>query len=466
MIKYLFPERIIKSERVTGVNNLTVKKPLQIGLKEKRLAVFKKGSFVILDFGKELKGSLRLLTLKNNGAKVRVRYGESVTETMSDIGEKNATNDHSVRDFYIDPPTYSDQTYISSGFRFIRIDVYEGELLVKSAVATSENFDKKPIYVYNGKDEEIKKIFDTAKRTVELCACSDYVWDGVKRDRLVWYGDLHPETLSLTTVFGKTKQVENSISLARKEYKLPDWLNGFPSYSMWWIIVVCDYYFMTGCKKFTEKQLDYMSGLIVEMDKYVKETGEINYPFYFTDWATFETPAAVEGVRAINVIAVKKAIELFKEFNSDVSVAENLLKKLNKKEVETFGKKQIIALKCLAKGKTEREDFNGLTKGGAEGFSAFMSYYILKAIAMYDKDKAVALMKEYFGKMIELGATTFWEDFDITWAKNAFRIDELPVSGKDDIHGDFGAYCYKGFRHSLCHGWSSGVIKFIKEYCD
>ena len=95
-----------------------------------------------------------------------------------------------------------------------------------------------------------------------------------------------------------------------------------------------------------------------------------------------------------------------------------------------------------------------------------MSYYILKAIAMYDKDKAVALMKEYFGKMIDLGATTFWEDFDITWAKNAFRIDELPVSGKADIHGDFGAYCYKGFRHSLCHGWSSGVIKFIKEYCD
>jgi hypothetical protein len=27
-----------------------------------------------------------------------------------------------------------------------------------------------------------------------------------------------------------------------------------------------------------------------------------------------------------------------------------------------------------------------------------------------------------------------------------------------------GAYCYKGFRHSFCHGWSVGVICFIKEF--
>lgn len=27
--------------------------------------------------------------------------------------------------------------------------------------------------------------------------------------------------------------------------------------------------------------------------------------------------------------------------------------------------------------------------------------------------------------MLDLGATTFWEDFDINWKKNAARIDEL-----------------------------------------
>ena len=29
------------------------------------------------------------------------------------------------------------------------------------------------------------------------------------------------------------------------------------------------------------------------------------------------------------------------------------------------------------------------------------------------------------------------------------------------MHGDYGAFCYKGFRHSFCHGWSSGVVPFL-----
>ena len=37
-------------------------------------------------------------------------------------------------------------------------------------------------------------------------------------------------------------------------------------------------------------------------------------------------------------------------------------------------------------------------------------------------------------------------------------------AGKKDIHGDFGAYCYKGFRHSLCHGWASGPTSWLTEY--
>ena len=30
------------------------------------------------------------------------------------------------------------------------------------------------------------------------------------------------------------------------------------------------------------------------------------------------------------------------------------------------------------------------------------------------------------------------------------------MAGKKDIHGDYGEFCYPGFRHSLCHGWASG----------
>ena len=74
------------------------------------------------------------------------------------------------------------------------------------------------------------------------------------------------------------------------------------------------------------------------------------------------------------------------------------------------------------------------------------------------------MMKEYYGKMLKLGATTFWEDFDIAWAENAGRIDEMPTADKKDVHADYGAFCYKELRHSFCHGWSSGVIPFIMRH--
>lgn len=66
--------------------------------------------------------------------------------------------------------------------------------------------------------------------------------------------------------------------------------------------------------------------------------------------------------------------------------------------------------------------------------------------------------------MLDLGATTFWEDFDLNWLPNASRIDEIVPAGKKDIHGSFGAYCYKNFRHSFCHGWASGPTSWLSEY--
>ena len=106
-----------------------------------------------------------------------------------------------------------------------------------------------------------------------------------------------------------------------------------------------------------------------------------------------------------------------------------------------------------------------LRENGAEGFSTFMSYYLLSAMAKCTStEETLQALCDYYGAMLDLGATTFWEDFDLAWAKNAFRIDELPVEGKSDVHGDNGNYCYKGFRHSLCHGWASGPVAFLTEH--
>ena len=92
-----------------------------------------------------------------------------------------------------------------------------------------------------------------------------------------------------------------------------------------------------------------------------------------------------------------------------------------------------------------------------------MAYYILKADAAAGGRNMLSIIKEYYGGMLSRGATTFWEDFDVEWLTGSGRIDEFTPKGKKDLHGDFGQFCYKGFRHSLCHGWSCGPLSFLFE---
>ena len=90
---------------------------------------------------------------------------------------------------------------------------------------------------------------------------------------------------------------------------------------------------------------------------------------------------------------------------------------------------------------------------------------MLKAKALAgDYVGALEALREYYGGMLKMGATTFWEDFDIEWMENSAPIDDLVPEGMNDIHGDFGNYCYKNFRHSLCHGWSSGPCPYLSHY--
>ena len=121
----------------------------------------------------------------------------SISECYSTVGEKNAGNDHSPRDFVVKIPFMSDLTFGQSGFRFARVELLsENPVLVKNifAVNTLPMFEKEA--VIKTSDEELNRIIDTASYTLKLNLQNGYIWDGIKRDRLVWCGDLHQEIVN------------------------------------------------------------------------------------------------------------------------------------------------------------------------------------------------------------------------------------------------------------------------------
>ena len=481
MRQYFVTKRIVDSKNVENKQLLCNKEKLkgyflQTSFYAETATVDENGGYIVLDFGKEMCGGIKIVTSyihnKERTATVHVRFGESLSEVYAPLGEKNSVNHHAVRDLDFILTGHATQTVGETGYRFVRIDFYPGvKVELVAIIGTNEILNKRPIYKYEGNDKRIKKIYETAKRTVDLCTSSGLIWDGIKRDRCVWIGDLYPETLCLTAMYGRVKEVEDSITFEREKVKFnKDWMCGLNTYNAWWVCCFSEYCLRTKNGEFTSKHLDYLMEQINLFSKYIKDDGRMEFPAetrFFVDWPCSDCQEDVDlGARYIFMLAMKKAGELLKSIGENSSLADSLYENLKKGNSEVKYKKQVIGLKYLALGEISDTEYQKLIVNGADGFSTFMSYPILTAIASRDKELAINLMKEYYGAMLDKGATTFWEDFELSWKDGSGRIDRLPKKGQKDIHGDFGKYCYLGFRHSLCHAWSSGVNAFIKENCD
>lgn len=430
---------------------------------------------IILDFGKEIQGGLEIITSINNknpAGKVRIRFGESVAEAMSDIGgEGGATNDHAMRDFIVTLPWLGRLTVGDSGFRFARIDVIDPdmEIEIKEISAVFAYRDIPYLGSFRCNDERLNRIWLTGAYTVHL-NMQDYLWDAIKRDRLVWVGDLHPEVMTINTVFGYNDVVPKSLDLARDITPLPAWMNGISSYSMWWIIIHRDWYLYQGNLEYLKEQQEYMSRLLKLLSEKIDKDGkEILDGNRFLDWPSSENPETIHaGLQSMMVMTFEAGEELSRILNDKESekLCQSTLKKLRKYIPDITSSKQAASLLGLS-GLIAPEKANDevLAQNGVHGMSTFYGYYMLNARAKAgDYKGALDNIREYWGAMLDLGATTFWEDFDINWMKNAARIDEVVPEGKVDVHASYGGYCYKGYRHSFCHGWASGPTTWLSRY--
>mgnify|MGYP004486253339 FL=1 len=474
--KYILPEKIAGlGGNVKNPEALLKAKTLQIGLNETDVTeLFNDGdgqnAFVVLDFGKELHGGIRLLNFVSEITaypKVRLTFGESLCEAMSQIGQKGACNDHAVRDFEIPVSSYSDQEWGQTGFRFVKIELTEpkAKIAIKAAPAV---FIYRELE-YKGRfccdDEDINRIFDTAAYTCHL-NLQNMVWDGIKRDRLVWIGDMHPEMLTARTVFGPLGIINKSLEFARSQAPLPLYMNGMASYSMWWLIIAWDYYFYSGDSSLLTGQKEYVLSLLRLFCGKVNDDGSDSVGNYFLDWPTHQKELSEKsGVRALLKIALEKGA-LISEFLNDGRLCEicrNKAEKISKIPGDHEGQKQTAAFMSAAGLMKKEQAAEVIKKNGSDGISAYLLFYTLKELADTDEISALNILKNYSLGMLQRGATTFWEDYDPLWAKNTGSITDLPKDGQDDIHGDRGDYCYKGFRHSLCHGWASGAVPFLME---
>ncbi len=424
---------------------------------------------VLLDYGCELHGAVRIevpTTSTGRHAKVRIRFGESVTEAMSEPNQ-----DHTIHDLEVSVPWMGHQEYGNTGFRFVRVDLLDRETAIHVRYAPAVHLRRDAPYLgaFECDDERLNEIWRVGAHTVHLCM-QDLVWDGIKRDRLPWIGDLHPEAMVISNVFGEQSVVCDTLDYVRDHTPLPHWMNGISSYSLWWIRCHFDWYRHHGNLEYLAEQRGYLLGLLAQLRDCVGPDGREHLDGHrFLEWPTSRDETAIDcGLQSLVLLALQAGADLCAAL--DETEAERLTREVVGRAAACAPpespSKQANALAVLA-GTADAVAMNRdlLSVDPYRGLSTFYGYYVLEARAMAgDHAGCLDLIRNYWGGMLDMGATTFWEGFEIDWMENSGRIDAILPAGKRDIHADFGDYCYKGLRHSLCHGWAAGPTAWLQEH--
>ena len=458
--EYLTPTRVVLTEGpVTSPEVLTRPYPGQVSTSEEYMTEFGPGGSVLLDFGKEIQGGIQITRAmygSHDPVRFRLVLGESVSEALSDVTEKGstATNDHAVRDFEISVPWLGAAEYGNSGFRFARLDYLgdDEQAALVAVRAISKYRDIPYLGSFHCSDKRLDDIWQTGAYTVHL-NMQEYLWDGIKRDRLVWIGDMHPEVMTVGTVFGNHEVVRKSLDYVR---------DGTPE---GWMNHLYQWY---GDMDYLQEQKAYLVRLLENVMKNVEGSKEAYADGRFIDWPSNDKPDVIHaGLQALTVRALEAGSEMCGWLGDETMKVKcgDVAKSMRTYVPDNKNNSQAAALLAIQDMLDAGKASEIILENGPEKFTSFMGYYLLEALAKGGHyAEAMDLISKYWGKMLDLGATTFWEDFNYADAENAARIDEIVPEDKFDIHADGGAWCYVGLRHSFCHGWASGPTTWLSRH--
>lgn len=462
---YISPQKILK---YTG----DIGNPNAILSQDKECSVLKWCSTdetsIIVDFGQEINGGIMIETgwPVNDiwSVKCRLRFGESVSEVIN-----TPNNNHSIHDLVLEIPLLGKTEFGNTGFRFFRLDILQPDAVMKvkeiSAIVKERPFDYKGNFECSNK--MFNKIWLTGARTVHLC-CQDVIYDGIKRDRLLWVGDLHPQINVIKSVFGPKKVVQETLIKCLETQQENGWMNGICSYTLWWLICVAQWYQYTGDMKWlAELKTDFI-WQVKRVLSFIDENGKESYTGWrFIDWVVEGDDRCIDqSLHYLSINALSHSLKVLTALDAEDTYAQCFKVKENLLSIDVECSSCIQAASLAALANIYKPQISGTLspKNIDKQMSTWYGYYLLEAFSQLGHNSvAMNLIEEYWGGMLELGATTFWEHFNVNWLNGACRIDEIPQTGRNDVHKDYGEHCFDGLRKSLCHGWAAGPTAWMTE---
>ena len=424
---------------------------------------------MLVDFGKNTFGFPILHGIKGNG-KIEVYYGESKEEALA---EKLAETWEILT---VNHPTATNDTLGTKAFRYIQI--------VKDPTVSVENISALYEYLpvdyrgsFTSSDELINRIYDVSMYTFHLTARECHL-DGIKRDRWPWSGDaLQSYLMNFYTFFDEDINKRTLWGLRGHE-PFKTHINYILDYSFYWIIGVHYHYLYTADAEFVKQIYPRMVGTMDFCISRLNENGMAQgkpEDWVFVDWA----PISKDGELSFEQFLFIQSLKAMKEC-ADIAGDKTTSDKMQQLYDEKFAQfdnifwsdKHNAFIHTRVDGKPT-DDVTRYTNMFAILFDAvdnqrkqtikesvilnnnilpittpYMKFYELAALCeIGEQAQVLNFVKEYWGDMLNLGATTFWEAYDPT----------APAGKHYEMYD-------RPFGKSLCHAWGANPVYLFGRY--
>lgn len=431
----------------------------------------KQANSMLVDFGKETFGFIRLHGLKGNG-NVHIYYGESKEEALAteacETLDRLAINLGTKKDSVME---------LSKAFRYVNIQ-YDGSVAMDSVSMLYEYLPLTDRGSFRCSDEQINKIYDVAKYTFQLNSREFFI-DGIKRDRWIWSGDAYQSYLMNYYSFFDSPSVTRTLLALRGKDPVTSHINTIMDYTFYWFIGIYDYYLYTGDKAFIQQLYPRMQSLMDYCLSRRNKNGMMEGlagDWVFIDWAdglskkgevsfeqlllarSLETMALCAGLVNDDANSATYArlagdlrADIFSGFwnESKQGLVHSRVNGAPTENVTRYANMFAIFFDYLSEAQKQGVKKHVLLNNNVQKITTpYMRFYELEALcAMGEQSYVLQEMKNYWGGMLDLGATTFWEAYDPTKK----GTEHLAMYGRP-------------FGKSLCHAWGASPIYLLGKY--
>ncbi len=439
-----------------------------------------KGNRLLADFGEETYGYLRLKDVKGRGA-VKIIYAESEPEMLAEDLAHTRPGALDGWEMLELSETKEHRREFPQGFRYVHVIPVSGDVSVGSVTMDCEWKDVPVRGSFRCSDEEINRIWDVSVHTLEL-TCREVFIEGIKRDHWVWSGDAVQSFLMNYYAFGDYDGCRDTLWTVRGKDPVKVHLNRIMDYSFYWFDAVEKYRLYSGDKSIARQIYPRMKSLMAFALGRLDENGRpADGPgdWMFIDWASRTLPN-YGGVTSFEQMLLVRALEATATIAKEVGAtadAEAYLaraKKLRAEIVPLFWNEEKGGLMHLLKKDgthdpmlTRYPNIFGLFYGYFDEAkrtrvvrdvllnddvlkiqTPYMRFYELESLCALGMQKDVTKeIKAYWGGMLKLGATSFWELYNPT--ESGLKHYEM-----------YG----RRFGKSLCHAWGASPVYLLGRY--